>query len=466
MGWAPGTWNMPRISVVALIGHRRARRRAGCARRQGAHAPGGVRTKTALGAPRPGLREQLVVGATTVDGLTRGAARIRAPRAAAARSRAPAAWRGCARRSGRRAARSGAVRRASVRAPGWVWRQAGRRLCCCVGSTVDDLCGSVLLPVLCKPRLGACRPMPLPPACQPPTTTRGSGWPAGRGDLRADAADDALAVGPAERRSCRRCSSPPGAGFRWPAACVYLLAVRRAGRAARSWRRFAVSALGTVVGFPLFCAGAAPSSTRCTPPWSPACCRWPPPWRRRFALRQRPRRLLGLRGGGCALVVAFALLRGSGRLSRRRPALLLAPWRRRRRLAYVAGARLAAQMPAEQVICWVLVLSLPLTLPVTLLAWPRRAGPMSWGASPTWRCSRCGWASSPGTAASRWRHGARQPGAAGAALLSRCCSPCRCWANGWMPLTVGFSLAVIATVFSAEDAGTAESNPERTGEPP
>ncbi|HRI18544.1 MAG TPA: DMT family transporter, partial [Burkholderiaceae bacterium] len=49
-------------------------------------------------------------------------------------------------------------------------------------------------------------------------------------------------------------------------------------------------------------------------------------------------------------------------------------------VGYVAGAQLAAQMRAEQVICWVLVLALPLTLPVTLAAWPAQAARASaWG---------------------------------------------------------------------------------------
>ena len=41
-------------------------------------------------------------------------------------------------------------------------------------------------------------------------------------------------------------------------------------------------------------------------------------------------------------------------------------------LGYVSGAQLATQMRAEQVICWVLVLSLPLTLPVALWSWPEQ----------------------------------------------------------------------------------------------
>ena len=34
------------------------------------------------------------------------------------------------------------------------------------------------------------------------------------------------------------------------------------------------------------------------------------------------------------------------------------------------AARVAAELPAEQVICWVLVISLPFTLPVMLASWP------------------------------------------------------------------------------------------------
>ena len=45
-----------------------------------------------------------------------------------------------------------------------------------------------------------------------------------------------------------------------------------------------------------------------------------------------------------------------------------------------AGARLATQMSAQHVICWVLVLSLPATLPVMLAAWPPHAVRTSaWG---------------------------------------------------------------------------------------
>ncbi|MDQ2779870.1 MAG: DMT family transporter, partial [Pseudomonadota bacterium] len=71
---------------------------------------------------------------------------------------------------------------------------------------------------------------------------------------------------------------------------------------------------------------------------------------------------------GCALVLAFAFWQGSGRLSAADGWLLMAV--ATGAVGYVAGARVAAVMPAPQVICWVLVGSLPLTLPAMLWWWP------------------------------------------------------------------------------------------------
>ena len=47
---------------------------------------------------------------------------------------------------------------------------------------------------------------------------------------------------------------------------------------------------------------------------------------------------------------------------------------------YVAGAVASRTLSAEQVICWVLVASLPLTAPLTLATWPAQpAGAAAWG---------------------------------------------------------------------------------------
>ena len=161
---------------------------------------------------------------------------------------------------------------------------------------------------------------------------------------------------------------------------AYLLAVRAPRPRAAQMPAFGVSALGTVVGFPLFLAlalrhveavhaavvtGLLPLATAL------AAALW---------FRQRPSAgFWACAVAGSALVVGFALLQGSGALTAADALLLGAV--ACTALGYVSGARLATQMPAEQVICWVLVLSLPATLPVTLLAWP--AAPvraLSWAA--------------------------------------------------------------------------------------
>jgi drug/metabolite transporter (DMT)-like permease len=129
------------------------------------------------------------------------------------------------------------------------------------------------------------------------------------------------------------------------------------------------SALGTVVGFPLFLSlalrevnamhaavvtGLMPLATAIGGAWY---------------LRQRPSRGFWLCAFlGCAMVLCFAAYQGSGRLSAADGLLLLAVLATA--LGYVAGASVATELPGEQVICWVLVLSLPLTLPLTLAIWP------------------------------------------------------------------------------------------------
>ena len=132
---------------------------------------------------------------------------------------------------------------------------------------------------------------------------------------------------------------------------------------------FAICALGTVAGFPLFLAlalrdvdamhaavisGVLPLATAAAAAWS---------------FRQRPSVGFWICAVlGCAMVLAFAAYKGSGRLSFADGLLLLSVLSAS--IGYVAGARLSAQIRAEQVICWVLVMSLPLTLPVALFNWP------------------------------------------------------------------------------------------------
>jgi drug/metabolite transporter (DMT)-like permease len=81
---------------------------------------------------------------------------------------------------------------------------------------------------------------------------------------------------------------------------------------------------------------------------------------------------------GCAMVLGFAAYQGSGSLSAADGLLLLAVLSTA--VGYVAGARVAAELPAQQVICWVLVISLPFTLPAMLATWPQAPARLSaWG---------------------------------------------------------------------------------------
>jgi drug/metabolite transporter (DMT)-like permease len=150
---------------------------------------------------------------------------------------------------------------------------------------------------------------------------------------------------------------------------AYLWAVKAPWPARRHWPALAVSALGTVVGFPLFLALAlrqvdamhAAVVTGVIPLGTAIVAA--------LTLRQQPS--LGFWAcatTGCALVLGFAAWQGSGRLSGADGLLLLAV--ASAAFGYVAGARVSAVLPAQQVICWVLVGSLPFTLPVALALWP------------------------------------------------------------------------------------------------
>ncbi|ODV14568.1 MAG: multidrug DMT transporter permease [Rubrivivax sp. SCN 70-15] len=153
---------------------------------------------------------------------------------------------------------------------------------------------------------------------------------------------------------------------------AYLLAVRAPRPARRHLPALALCALGTVVGFPLFLALAlrrvdamhAAVVTGVLPLGTALVAA--------LALRQRPSAAFWANAVlGCALVLGFAVWSGSGRASLADGLLLAAV--ASASIGYVAGARVAAALSAEQVICWVLVLALPLTLPVALWVRPTAA---------------------------------------------------------------------------------------------
>ena len=74
---------------------------------------------------------------------------------------------------------------------------------------------------------------------------------------------------------------------------------------------------------------------------------------------------------GSVLVIVFALIQSDGPGLHLRPAdglLLLACLCAA--VGYAFGARLSARLRADHVICWALVIALPLTLPAALFSWP------------------------------------------------------------------------------------------------
>ena len=159
-------------------------------------------------------------------------------------------------------------------------------------------------------------------------------------------------------------------------AAAWLLATRAAWPRPAQWRQLGLTSLGVVFGFPFFLglavqrvdaahaavvSGLLPIATAAIGA---------------LVMRQRPSRgfwacaLLGT-----ALVIGFALWKGGVSLQAADGLLLAAvAWGG---FGYVMGARLSAPqgdgrppMPPQQVISWVLVACLPITLPVAWATWP------------------------------------------------------------------------------------------------
>ncbi len=150
----------------------------------------------------------------------------------------------------------------------------------------------------------------------------------------------------------------------------------------RDWPQLALVALGVVLGFPLLTSiamrhvqavhasvivGVLPLATAAVGAW---------------LHRQRPSGGFWVCAGlGSALVVAFALLRsGQGWTLAPADALLLAAMACAA-LGYGKGAHLAARMRPDHVICWALALALPVNLPLALATWPSaELAPGAWWA--------------------------------------------------------------------------------------
>ena len=189
-----------------------------------------------------------------------------------------------------------------------------------------------------------------------------------------------LAVGPASDPQLPPLFVTAGRAALAGVLSVFYLRATRAPRPKKAQLpTLALCALGTVLGFPLFLSLAlrqvdamhAAVVTGVLPLATAVAAAW--------AFRQRPSTgFWACAVLGCALVLGFAAHQGSGRLSAADGLLLLAVLSAA--TGYVAGARLSAAMPAEQVICWVLVIALPFTLPAMLATWPvQPARASAWG---------------------------------------------------------------------------------------
>ena len=189
-----------------------------------------------------------------------------------------------------------------------------------------------------------------------------------------------LAVGPAEAPQLPPLFVTAGrAALAGLLSIGFLLITRARWPARRLWPALALCAAGTVIGFPLFLALAlrhvdamhAAVVTGLLPLATAAVAA--------VAFRQRPSNgFWACAVLGTALVLGFAALAGGGRLSAADGLLVLAMLCAA--VGYVAGASASRELSAEQVICWVLVASLPLTAPLMWAAWPQQpARAAAWG---------------------------------------------------------------------------------------
>lgn len=156
-------------------------------------------------------------------------------------------------------------------------------------------------------------------------------------------------------------------------SAVFLLTTRAPLPQRQHWLPLAITAGGVVFGFPLFTSiamryveavhasvivGVLPLATAAVGA---------------LLHKQRPSTGFWLCAAiGSVMVVTFAVLRsGSSGLSIHFADVLLLAAMLCASIGYGYGARLSQQMQAEHVICWALVISLPLTLPLALLSWPQ-----------------------------------------------------------------------------------------------
>jgi drug/metabolite transporter (DMT)-like permease len=165
-------------------------------------------------------------------------------------------------------------------------------------------------------------------------------------------------------------------------SAAFLVATRAPTPRREDWLPLAITSAGVVFGFPLLTSvamrhveavhasvivGLLPLATAAVGAW---------------LHRQRPSRGFWVCAAvGSTLVAAYALLRGSSAdgLALQPADALLVGAVGCAAVGYGWGARLSQRMRAEHVICWALVIALPLTAPAALLARPQTAlAPAAW----------------------------------------------------------------------------------------
>jgi drug/metabolite transporter (DMT)-like permease len=158
-------------------------------------------------------------------------------------------------------------------------------------------------------------------------------------------------------------------------SCVFLLATRAPLPRRGEWWPLAITSAGVVFGFPLLTSvamrhveavhasvivGVLPLATAAVGAW---------------LHRQRPSAGFWICAAlGSALVVGFAIVRsGRAGVSIHPADALLLGAMACAAIGYGWGARLSQTMRAEHVICWALVMALPLTAPAAIWARPQEA---------------------------------------------------------------------------------------------
>ena len=167
-------------------------------------------------------------------------------------------------------------------------------------------------------------------------------------------------------------------------AWAYLRCTGAPRPAAGQWRRLAVVALGVVVGFPLFTSLALTTSTSAH---GAVVVTVLPALTAIFAVvraGERPPLLFWLASaGGLAVVLTFLVTGGTVRGGLTGADLFLLVAVVLCGLGYAEGGALSRELGGARTICWALLLSLPVTLPVTLaaaVAHPPHAGATAWAA--------------------------------------------------------------------------------------